>query len=272
VGEPSASPVAYDVLGQRYASVRRADPRLERAIWQALGSAQTVLNVGAGAGSYEPRDRWVLAAEPSEVMIAQRSPDAAPVIRAVAEDLPLADEMVDAVMAVLTLQHWHDVDAGIRELVRVARRRIVLVTMDVDRLAQLWIVRDYFPELLGDHARKFPTMEWLGARLPAMRIQVLPVPRDCQDQFMAALWSRPEAYLDPRLRAGTSPWYDLPVELVEERLGRLRADLVSGRWRSRNGDLLELTELDVGLRLITASKPVTDPNALSRRSYPTAQS
>lgn len=177
-------------------------------IWQALGDAQTVLNVGAGTGSYEPPDRWVLAVEPSSAMIAQRPNGAAPVLQAAVEDLPLADQTIDAAMAILTLHHWDSVETGLRELLRVARKRIVLVTMEVSE--DLWIVRDYLAELLGQHAARFPSIERLREHLPHPEVRVLPVPRDCHDGFMAAFWARPEAYLDPTTRAATSPWHDLP--------------------------------------------------------------
>ncbi|HXN36701.1 MAG TPA: class I SAM-dependent methyltransferase [Solirubrobacteraceae bacterium] len=246
-----SAPPVYDVMGRGYARVRRADPRLEQAIWQALGDARTVLNVGAGTGSYEPCDRWVLAVEPSEVMIAQRPPGAAPVITAHVEQLPLADRSIDAAMAILTLHHWQDLRAGLTELQRVIRERIVIVTIDVQQLAQLWIVRDYLPELIGQHMAKFPSIEDLCRLLAGPEVEVLPVPRDCTDGFMAALWARPEAYLDPAIRAATSPWYDLPDHVVDRALERLWADLQSGAWHQRYASLLGLPELDVGLRLIT---------------------
>ena len=256
-----SAPPVYDVLGRSYARVRRADPRLEQAIWRALGDARTVLNVGAGTGSYEPRDRWVLAVEPSEVMIAQRPPDAAPVITAHVEQLPLADRSVDAAMAILTLHHWQDLRAGLTELRRVVRDRIVIVTIDVRQLAQLWIVRDYLPELLGQHMAKFPSIDELCRLLAGSEVAVLPVPRDCTDGFMAALWARPEAYLDPATRAGTSPWYELPDHVADRALERLAADLRSGAWHTRYASLLGLPALDVGLRLITTSSDTRSPGA-----------
>jgi hypothetical protein len=129
-----------------------------------------------------------------------------------------------------------------------------MVTMDVDQLAELWIARDYLPELLGEHAKRFPSIAWLAELLPGADVQVLPVHHDCQDQFMAALWARPEAYLDPVVRAATSPWYDLSGELVEHRLAQLRGDLESGVWQRHYGDLVARRDLDVGLRLITGTK------------------
>jgi len=248
------SETAYDVMGRGYERVRRPDPRFEQAISEALGDATTVVNVGAGTGSYEPRDRWVLAVEPSEVMIAQRPAGTAPVIRAQAEHLPLANATVDAGLAVLTIHHWADPEAGLRELLRVVRTRIVIVTVDVDRLAELWVVRDYFPELMGVHAERFPSIERLLQLLPDADARALPVPQDCQDRFLVALWARPEAYFDPVVRAATSPWYDLPDDVVEEGLARLRRDVESGEWHRRYAELLARDELDVGLRLITSQK------------------
>lgn len=243
---------AYDTMGRGYRAVRHPDPRLASQIACALGGSQTVVNVGAGAGSYEPVDRWVLAVEPSSVMIAQRPPGAAPVLHCAVEDLPLADRTVDAAMAILTVHHWPDVEAGLRQLLRVVRRRIVIVTMDVPVLARLWIIEDYLPELLGQHTARFPSIMRLCEILPNSAAQVLSVPRDCTDGFLAALWARPHALLDPATRAATSPWYDLPAATVQAALTRLQRDLQDGTWQQRYGDLLERSELDVGLRLITS--------------------
>ena len=185
-------------------------------------------------------------------MIAQRSPDAAPAIQAVAEALPLGDRAVDAAMAVLSMQHWDDVEQGLRELLRVARRRVVLVTMDVQVLAQLWLIRDYVPETLADHAAGFPSISRLLELLPPASTVVIPVPRDCADGFMAAFWGRPEAYLDPGIRAATSPWHQLAPETVDRALGALERDLTTGGWDNRYGQLRRKPELDVGLRLIVA--------------------
>ena len=247
-------PASYDRIGVGYRGIRRTDPVLASRIWAALGDARTVLNVGAGAGSYEPPDRWVLAVEPSGVMIAQRPPDAAPVIQAPVEQVPLADRTVDAAMAILTVHHWESVDTGLRELVRVARGRVVLVTMDVGTLGELWIVRDYLPELLGQHAARFPTIDRLQDLLPNAQVEVLPVSRDCEDGFMAAFWARPLAYFDPAARAASSAWHDLPAATVDRALTQLRVHLNSGEWQRRHGHLLARTELDVGLRLITAAR------------------
>jgi SAM-dependent methyltransferase len=246
-----SSASTYDRIGVGYRGTRGTDPILASRIWAALGDARTVLNVGAGTGSYEPPDRWVLAVEPSRVMMAQRATDTAPVIRATAEDLPLADQTVDAAMAILTVHHWPNVEAGLRELTRVARDRIVIVTVDVQVIAQQWIVRDYLPELLGQHAG-FPAIDRLCELLGDARSEVLPVPRECEDGFMAAWWARPEAYLDPAIRAATSTWHDLPEPAVDRALTRLREDLDNGDWQRRYSSILAKDELDVGLRLITA--------------------
>ena len=248
------APSSYDRIGIGYREIRCTDPVLAGRIWAALGDARTVLNVGAGTGSYEPPDRWVLAIEPSDAMIAQRPPDAAPVIQAPVERLPLADQTVDAAMAILTVHHWESVETGMRELVRVVRDRVVLVTMDVGVLGELWIVHDYLPELLGQHAARFPTIDRLSDLLPNARVEVLPVPHDCEDGFMAAFWARPFAYLDPAARAATSSWHDLPGAVVDRALTQLRGHLDSGEWQRRHGHLCARNELDVGLRLITASR------------------
>ncbi len=243
---------SYDEMGLGYAEVRRPDPRLAERIWDALGSARTVVNVGAGTGSYEPPDREVLAVEPSAVMIAQRPAGAAPAIQATAESLPLGDRSFDAALAVLSMQHWEDVERGLSEMVRVARRRIVLVTIDVDVLADMWIVRDYAPEALAVHASGFPAIDSLIGTLPRARADVLPVPRDCSDGFMAALWATPEAHLHANVRAASSVWHQLPDQVVERTVAALRRDLESGRWDECYGRLRETSALDVGLRVVRA--------------------
>jgi SAM-dependent methyltransferase len=239
-------------MGRGYSDIRRADPRIASVIWTALSNASSVVNVGAGAGSYEPRDRELIAVEPSEVMIAQRPPDSAPAVQAAAEALPLADQAVDASMAILTLQHWQGLERGLSELLRVTRERVVIVTMDVDVLAQLWLIRDYLPETLAAHAAGFPSIAKLLELLPRATATAIPVPRDCTDGFMAAFWGRPEAYLDPAIRAATSPWHQLPPETVTRALDQLGSDLASGQWDQRYGHLRQQPEHDVGLRLVTS--------------------
>jgi SAM-dependent methyltransferase len=243
---------AYNRIGSNYSDFRRPDPRLEAAIWAALGDARSIVNVGAGTGSYEPRDREVIAVEPSPVMIAQRPAGAAVAIEGVAESLPLEDKSVDAAMGVLTIHHWNDLDAGLAELRRVARCRIVLVTLDAAAIAKAWIVKDYFPKAGELDREVMPTMTALRNRLPGAEIEPLPVPRGCLDGFTIARWDRPELLLDPEVRRASSIWHRMPAEATERGLERLRADLESGRWDEKYGHLRTQAELDIGLRLVRA--------------------
>jgi SAM-dependent methyltransferase len=251
----------YDEIGVGYGAVRRADPRLAAPIHAALGNARSVLNVGAGAGSYEPADLDVVAVEPSAVMRAQRPADAAPAVCASAESLPFPDGAFDAAMAVLTVQHWDDLARGLAELRRVARGPVVLVTMDAGVLDQLWLIHEYLPELRAAH-RGFPPIGRLLAALPGAAVAPLAVPRDCADGFLAAFWGRPESYLDPVLRSGTSPWSSVAPAVVDAALSRLRADLADGSWDARHGALRSRSALDAGLRLIT------QPGGAPRRRSP----
>lgn len=242
----------YDRIGRTYGAIRQPDPRFAEPIWQALGDARSVVNVGAGTGSYEPTDRRVTAVEPSVVMIGQRAPGAAPVVQAVAEDLPFADKSFDAAMAILTLHHWSDVVAGLKEMLRVAQRRIVIVTFDLDVAHDHWIVRDYLPEIVAPNVRSFPTMSELVEVLPSALVQPLRAPGDCTDRMFATLWARPEEYLDPRVRAATSAWEQVSPGTAARAVRHLRRDLASGAWDERYGHLRSTPDLDVGLRLIRA--------------------
>jgi len=243
---------AYDRMGVGYTAVRCADPRIEARIHAALGDARVVLNVGAGAGSYEPRDREVVAVEPSPVMIAQRPADVVPAIQGVAEALPLEDDSVDATMGVFTMHHWDDVERGLAEVLRVTRDRLAFITLDLGVTADMWLCRDYLPEIVEHDRRVFPTFEQLEALLPNLRVEPLPVPAGCTDGFCIALWDRPEAHLDPGVRRSSSIWHQLPEDVTARGLGRLRRDLASGEWDRRHGELRSRQELDVGLRLVTA--------------------
>ena len=245
------SDAPYDRLGVGYANTRRADSRIAARIDGALGDARTVLNIGAGAGSYDPADREVSAVEPSMEMIAQRPAGAAPVVQATAESLPFEDKSFDAAMAVLTVHHWADLNAGLREMQRVARRRIVILTFDPEPLRDLWILRDYFPDMLRLESDR-TSGHRLAAELPAGNTQPLPVPRDCADHFFAALWGRPELFLDDRIVGPMWVWSRLSEQARLEGRGRLSEDLESGAWEERHGHLRELAELDVGLRLVVA--------------------
>jgi SAM-dependent methyltransferase len=243
----------YDRIGRTYTATRATDPRIAARIWDALGDARTVVNVGAGTGSYEPPDREVTAVEPSEVMIAQRPPGAAPVVRASAEDLPFDTGAFDAAMAVLTLHHWSDWRTGCAELRRVARDRVVVLSWDVACVRSLWLGPEYLPELVEDDIAGFPSLADQAAALRADRIEVLPVPWDCHDGFLSAFWRRPEAYLDPAVRAGISVLAKRTDAELAAGLAQLEQDLRSGAWEARHAELLELEELDLGYRLLVAS-------------------
>ena len=240
----------YDDIGRGYARARVPDPHIAAQIHAALGDARSIVNVGAGSGSYEPHDRRVVALDPSPVMLAQRAHDAAPAVCGMAEALPFADGMFDAALATLTLHHWRDLAGGIAELRRVARRAVVFTFDTVFELDQ-WIVREYLPEMAGQQVFDFPVIEDLVAMLDAT-VEVVPIPRDCIDGFTGAYWARPEAYLDPAIRAGMSSMQTLDRALVESRMARLAEDLASGAWDERNGHLRDLDELDLGYRLLVS--------------------
>jgi SAM-dependent methyltransferase len=237
----------YDIIGLNYAELRKPDPRIAAAIHQALGPAQTVLNVGAGTGSYEPVDRRVTAVEPSLEMIRKRGSSAAKVIQASADRLPFEDDAFDASMAILTVHHWPDKKAGLREMRRVTRGRIVLLTFDPSH--RPWLT-DYLPELVALDEAQMPAMSdyerWLGA----VQISTVPVPHDCSDGFLYAYWRRPSAYLDPRIRSGSSAFWALGN--VEPGLARLQRDLETGEWERRYAELLPLEAYDAGYRLVLA--------------------
>ncbi len=236
----------YDGIGCSYRRTRQADPRIAVAIGAALGDAGTVVNVGAGAGAYEPPGT-VLAVEPSRVMLAQRPPGAAPAVEAVAEALPLADDAVDAALAVLTVHHWTDVAAGVAEMRRVARRRVVFFTWWPERVADFWLLRDYLPAAAVTDARLAVQIRDLTRLLGNDAvIRPVPVPHDCVDGFAAAFWRRPAAYLDPDVRAGMSVFATTEPAAISEGLARLEADVGSGAWHRTHADLLQLDALDVG--------------------------
>lgn len=238
----------YDSIGRTYTATRAEDPRIAARLWAALDDARTVVNVGAGTGSYEPRDREVTAVEPSAVMRAQRS---TPAIDASAESLPFADDSFDAAMAVLTLHHWPDWRAGCAELLRVARARVVVLSWDPALVDRFWLGPEYFPDLAADDAARFPSLADQAAALRA-DVEVVPIPADCRDGFHGAYWRRPEAYLDPEVRAGISTFALRTDAELAPGLARLREDVDGGAWARRHADLLALDELDLGYRLLIA--------------------
>ena len=239
----------YDTIGTTYTSTRRTEPRIAEQVWTALGDARTVLNVGAGSGSYEPSDRDVTAVEPSAVMRAQRPAGAAPCVAATAESLPFEDQSFDAAMALATVDHWQDPIAGLREMRRVARR-VVVFTHDASDPYRFWMTRDYLPE----HARLWagrPSLVELAGAIAA-RIEPVTIPWDCADGFYEAYWRRPEAYLDDHVRRGMSIWARVGPDAEKRAMCSLRVDLATGRWEERNRDLLHLDAAELDSRLLIA--------------------
>jgi hypothetical protein len=262
----------YDDIGVGYAHTRREDPHFRALINAALGDARTVVNVGAGAGSYEPADRHVIAIEPSDVMAAQRPPELAPAVQAGAGDLPLRDAGVDAAMAIVTLHHWDASgespggdslrdslagisyqERGVRELRRVARGPVVILTYDPRVSATMWLMADYLPEVAALDHTIFPHPElladWLGGEVV---IESVPIPRDTPDWMLGSFWAHPERVLDPDARAATSGFARMPPEIVDRCVAAVAADLASGAWDERHGHLRALDAHDVGLRLVVA--------------------
>lgn len=241
----------YDRIGHGYAALRTPDPRIARLIHAALGDASTIVNVGAGTGNYEPDDRDVVAVEPSVTMIAQRAADAAPVVRAVAESLPFADEMFAAALAILTVHHWHERVRGLAEMQRVAARQVVL-SYEAGWVDSAWIM-DYWPEIREVPSEVDPPdVAFLTRHLDVREVIVVPVPHDCTDGFGAAYWARPEAYLGADVQAGMSCFTQLTAQQRVAGNERLRADLESGRWDARHGHLRHEVERDVGYRIVVA--------------------
>lgn len=250
-GGVSAS-VDYERHGRTYARHRRADPRIAARIHAALGDARTVLNVGAGTGSYEPQGRWVLAVEPSATMRAQRPPGAAPVIAARAEALPLDDGAVDAAMACVTIHHWDSPAAGLAELRRVARERVVVLTFELAALPA-W-QREFLRDGLVKEEPRFPPIEDVVAALgPGARVERIPTPGDCSDGFFEAFWKRPEALLDPAVRSAQSMWALLEPGVEQRIVDRLAEALRSGAWDAQHGHLRAEDEFDGALRLVVWS-------------------
>ncbi len=245
----------YDRIGQGYTRTRREDPRFRALIHAALADARTVVNVGAGAGAYEPADRHVIAVEPSDVMAAQRPRELAPAIPASAGNLPLRDRSVDAAMTVLSVHHWdEEQEAGVRELRRVSRGPVVILTYDPVVSASMWLMAEYLREVAELDLRIFPPPQqlakWLGGDV---RIDEVSIPRDTPDWMLGSFWAHPERVLDADARAATSGFARMPVEVVDRVVAEVSRDLMSGRWDSRHGHLRTLDALDVGLRLVVAT-------------------
>src|SRR5215218_7972772 len=246
-----ARPVDYETHGGDYTRGRRTDPRIAAAIWEALGEARTVLNVGAGAGSYEPADRWVLPVEPSPTMRRQRPPGAPAAIDARAEALPLDDDSVDAAMACVTIHHWDPREAGLAEMRRVARGPVVVFTFDLDRLPA-WQL-DFLAEGIELERPRFGSIEAVAAALGGRtRVEAIPTPADCADGFFEAYWNRPEALLDPEVRASQSLWALLGPRAEARIVGRLAVALESGAWDAEHGHLRGQQSFAGSLRLVVS--------------------
>jgi len=247
---PSHSKV-YDTIGARYRRRRTPDARIAARIVNALGDARRVCNVGAGTGSYEPDDREVVAVEPSQTMIAQRT-STHPVECATAESLPFADNSFDAAMAILSVHHWEDPSAGLAEMRRIASRQVVFA-FDPDHQSDLWLVRDYLPEILELEQARAISIAGIVDCLDRSVVESVPVPWDCVDGFQGAYWRRPEMYLEPEVQACMSTLAQLPADVVGRAMKQLATDLEDGTWQERNGHLLALEELDLGYRLIVSN-------------------
>jgi len=249
----------YDTIGTGYRAVRVPDPRIAALVDEALGDAVSVVNVGAGAGSYEPRHRRVVGVEPSSEMIRQRPRDAAPCVVGRAEALPFLDGSVDACTALWTVHHWSDADAGLREMRRVARGPVVLMAYLPGAIApsDRWLSGVYFPSIREFDETHFPRLERYEAALGPCRVVPVPIPADCEDGFLDAYWARPEAYLDPSVRAGISGFRLMREPELAEGLRHLGDDLRDGTWDRRFGALRRQATFDAGVRLVVAAaRPV----------------
>lgn len=245
----------YDSIGAAYARTRKEDPRISDRIARALGPARTVVNVGAGAGSYEPRDRHVIAIEPSDVMAAQRPRELAPAVRATAAELPLRDGSVDAAMAILSVHHWdNEQERGVRELRRVAAGPVVILTCDPQVSGAMWLMADYLPEVAALDRRIFPSCDqlaaWLGGRT---QVEVIPVPRDTCDWTLMSFWAHPERVLDEGARNATSGFARMAPAVVARVVAAVRRDLEDGSWEARYGHLRQLAAYDAGMRLVIST-------------------
>jgi SAM-dependent methyltransferase len=244
----------YERGGQGYGGVRRADTRIAALVHAALGDARTVINVGAGAGSYEPPDRYVAAVEPAALMRAQRPPELAPAIDATAEALPFDDASFDAAMASVTIHQWPDIKRGLAELRRVSRETIVVLTFDGTQLHRLWL-GEYVPELFVAESRRYPAIESVCEMLGGETdVSAVPIPIDCTDGFTEAFYARPEAFLDEKVRRSQSAWAFVPPDAVERGIALLAEELRSGRWDERFGSLREQPQFVGALRLIVSRR------------------
>ncbi|MGB6037920.1 MAG: class I SAM-dependent methyltransferase [Cryomorphaceae bacterium] len=236
----------YDRIGINYSDLRKPDHRIEKSIWKEIGEAVRILNIGAGAGSYEPKDPQVTAVEPSATMIAQRPRDAAPVIQASAEELPFGDKEFDLAMAFLTVHHWGNLEEGLFEMRRVSRRQLIF-TWDPTHPG-FWLTQDYFPEILAIDQAIFPPFGEIEKILGPLKRIPVSIPQDCTDGFGCAYWQRPEAYLLPEVRQAISTF--AKIKETETGVRTLQTDLDSGDWEARYGHLRKYDSLDLGYTLL----------------------
>ncbi len=243
-------PERYDTIGTNYSQYRRPDPRIAAALMDAVGAPESIVNVGAGTGSYEPADRVVVAVEPSSAMIRQRPAGSAPVVQASAIQLPFATGTFAAGMAILSVHHWAGRARGLAEMRRVVRGPVVLLTVDPAASGDFWLDRDYFPEFLAHDRQTFPALCDVEDVLGPVEVRSLPIPADCTDGFRGAYWARPEAYLDPGVQAAISSF--ALVKGTRQGLDRLGRDLASGAWAERNRHILGRREIDLGYRIVVS--------------------
>lgn len=246
----SAGDVDYGQIGDGYSVFRKPDPHIAIQILDALGDATTILNVGAGTGSYEPVGRQVTAVEPSEFMRAQRPSNLKPAIDGVAEDLPFEDASFDASMAIVTVHQWSDLAKGLAEMRRVTRGRVVLLVCDPELMSDYWL-NDYIPEVREIEASRFPSIERIRIALGGeVSVLPVPVPLECRDGFNEAYYGRPEMFLDERARLACSSWSLVPKEAVERFVDDLSSDLATGRWDEKYGHYRLQPFFDGPLRLV----------------------
>ncbi|MFA6154682.1 class I SAM-dependent methyltransferase [Mesorhizobium sp.] len=246
----SAGDANYGAIGTNYTNYRQPEPRIAALIVRALGDARTVLNVGAGAGSYEPIGRMVTAVEPSASMRAQRPEHLSRAIDAVAGALPFGDKSFDAAMATFTVHQWPDLGQGLAEMRRVTRGPVIVLSCDPDQLNRFWL-DDYAPEIIAVEASRYPRIDAIVEALGGeAQVLSVPIPLDCTDGFGEAYYGRPERLLDPGARLANSAWSFVDASVGERFVADLTRDLDSGEWDRRHGHLRTQPEFDGSLKLV----------------------
>jgi SAM-dependent methyltransferase len=244
----------YDKYGKTYGSFRKTDPRIAAYVDRAIGEAQTVLNVGAGAGSYEPEDKYVISVEPSKTMRLQRAEkNKVPAVIGNAENLPFDDDTFDASMAMVTIHHWENMEKGLQELRRVSKDKVIVMTFDPDALDIYWNV-NYFPEVVNAERARYPSVKFIVDVLGGnCEVITIPIPIDCVDGFQEAFYGRPEAFLDKEIRKNQSAWGFVSEEEELRGVQMLKEELESGEWERKYGKFRTQPFFEGALRLIVAS-------------------